>query len=93
MADALRRGVSHDELSRRSHIDRWFLKRLASHLELERVLIGRAPGHLAREEWQLLKRKGWTDRTIATLMNVTEEKVSAARLKAGTEHAFLSVDT
>jgi carbamoyl-phosphate synthase large subunit len=98
LADALRKGVSVEELSARCYIDRWFLGRLAFLLEGEKILRAK-PWPLSAPELSSLKKRGWTDRAIAEVLTLhtskayREEDVRETREKAGVYGAFHSVDT
>jgi carbamoyl-phosphate synthase large subunit len=92
VADAIRKGASPEEISRRSHIDLWFLQRMAIHLAEEKTLRGKS-WPLSAEDLQRIKRRGWTDRAIAGVLGISEEKVRLDREAAGVHAAIHSVDT
>jgi carbamoyl-phosphate synthase large subunit len=97
LADAIRKGADLTELSRRSGVTEWFLRRIEIHLSAERIMMAhRFP--YEREVFQSIKHLGWTDRGIAGFLQasgepISEEQVLHARLSAGVEAGFLQVDT
>ncbi len=99
---ALRRGVTVEDLSRATGVDRWFLDQLLEIVrerhDLEEAL---APGGdraavlaaLSRRDWLRAKRRGFSDAQIAYLAGAAESDVRAARLAAGAVTTFKTVDT
>jgi len=92
LADALRKGASTSELSRRSGVTEWFLQRIARHLSAE-ALMRQNSFPFAPEIFRKIKELGWTDRGIAGFLEKSEEEILHARQRAGVESAFLQVDT
>lgn len=62
--EALRRGVSHDEIYEITRIDRWFLGKLGNIAALEKHL---SAGGLDTEKYAIAKQYGFLDRTIEKL--------------------------
>jgi len=92
VADALRLGATREEISSRSAIDPWFVDRIASMLECEKLLKSKS-WPLPAEDLKRIKARGWTDRAIACVLDLTEEQVRLAREKAEIRGVFQSVDT
>ncbi|MHB8439777.1 MAG: carbamoyl-phosphate synthase large subunit [Acidimicrobiales bacterium] len=100
---ALRRGISVDEMTASTGVDRWFLDQLQritdARMALERrAVAGDGTSDLDRRQWRSLKRLGFSDAQIAYLLSlsgrpVREEEVRAARLAHGVEATFKTVDT
>ncbi|MED5263169.1 MAG: carbamoyl-phosphate synthase large subunit, partial [Myxococcota bacterium] len=90
--EAFRRGVSVEELHRRSHIDPWFLRNLKDlcvlEAELEALPEGERVGAL-REA----KEAGFSDGRLADLWSLDEDAVRAMRHAAGVRPVFKRVDT
>ncbi|MCC7105326.1 MAG: carbamoyl-phosphate synthase large subunit [Chloroflexi bacterium] len=87
---ALRRGVSSQELSDWSGIDRFFLDKLANIVAVERRLLSeRLTPRLARTA----KRLGFGDGQIANLSDMLPEQVRAQRQAWGLKPAYKMVDT
>ncbi len=92
LADAFRQGVSIQELAKRSMIDPWFLGRIKKYLEGEGLLRSK-PWPLSREELLEIKSRGWTDRAIAEVTQLSEERVRKDRESLGIFGVYHSVDT
>ncbi|MDJ0852997.1 MAG: carbamoyl-phosphate synthase large subunit, partial [Myxococcota bacterium] len=92
LAEALRRGVSPEELHRRSYIDPWFLGNLAAIVAMEGDLAALRPEE--RAAWlRPAKQAGFSDRRLAALWNVSEEDVRTLRHEAGVRPVYKRVDT
>jgi carbamoyl-phosphate synthase large subunit len=92
LADALRRGISVEELERRSRIDPWFLGNLAEIVEMERQLAALPPAE--RREWlRPAKQMGFSDRRLAALWNSSEDAVRTLRRESGVRPVYKRVDT
>jgi carbamoyl-phosphate synthase large subunit len=92
IAEALRRGVSVEELHARCWIDPWFLRNLQEIVETEAALAAAAPD--AREAWlRPAKQMGFSDRRIAALWGTDEHAVRALRHRLGVRPAYKRVDT
>lgn len=59
--EALKRGISVDQIHNMTMIDRWFLEKLMNLINLERWL---ADGELTQEKYDIAKRYGYLDSTI-----------------------------
>ena len=92
IVDAIRKGISLEEIGRKSHIDLWFLSRLQIYLEGEKVLRSLA-WPVSKEVLISLKTKGWTDRAIAGVLGLSEEQVRRDRESVGVHGQFQMVDT
>ena len=83
VADALRLGMTVDELYALSFIDPWFLREMRKIIELER----------GTRDLRTLKRNGFSDRQIAKLTDRTEGDVRAERHAKGIRPVYKRVDT
>ncbi|MBN23017.1 MAG: carbamoyl phosphate synthase large subunit [Bdellovibrionaceae bacterium] len=92
IADAIRLGISIEELSQRSGIDPWFLTRMQEHLQGE-TWIKENEWPLNSDLFRKLKKRGWTDRAIAGAAGKTEDQVREARLSHNVHVSFHQVDT
>ena len=98
VAEALRRGVEVDELAARSKIDPWFLDQLSLIVEQRRWLEQLAEGPdgiegLDRAAWRRTKQLGFSDAQVAYLFDVEHDVARRARLAAGVDVTFKTVDT
>lgn len=90
IAEAIRRGISYDEIYRITQIDRWFIDKLAILVEMEQSLQEtELDVPLLREA----KRLEFPDNVIAQLTGKTEEQVREMRYANGITASFKMVDT
>jgi carbamoyl-phosphate synthase large subunit len=105
VADALREGMTVEEIYALSYIDPWFLREIRKIVELERSVIlsaakdplrddegGPSPSSRFRMTWEL-KRHGFSDRQLAKLTNRTEAEVRAERHALNIRPVYKRVDT
>jgi len=88
VAEAFRRKFTMKEIAKLSGIDPWFLFHIREIVLFEGVL-KRKKLAVIREA----KRYGFSDKRIAEILNVTEEKVRAARKRKGVKPVYKIVDT
>ncbi|MDX1609797.1 MAG: carbamoyl-phosphate synthase large subunit [Halofilum sp. (in: g-proteobacteria)] len=93
VAEAFRRGWSVQEVFDLTWIDRWWLVQIEDLVHEEQALRETALGALTRERLWTLKRKGFSDHRLATLMGAAEHEVRAYRHELGVRPAFKRVDT
>ncbi|MEL7154991.1 MAG: carbamoyl-phosphate synthase large subunit [Actinomycetota bacterium] len=95
VAEALRRGMTVDELYQLTSIDPWFLDQLLVIIEQRRWLeeFDGGPAGLSRAEWRRTKQLGFSDDQVAHLCGGTEADARRARLAAGVVTTFKTVDT
>jgi carbamoyl-phosphate synthase large subunit len=92
LMEALRRGVSLEELHDRSGIDPWFLRNLNQIADFERGL--QAASEAERAVWlRPAKQMGFSDLRLAELWGDTEANVRELRRSAGVIPVFKRVDT
>ena len=93
VADAFRSQFSLEEVAGYSGIDPWFLVQIEELMALEASLDGRGVEHLDRTEWRQLKRKGFSDARLATLLHTSEDQVRERRQELGLRPVYKRVDT
>jgi len=93
IADAFRYGLSVDEVFNLCMVDPWFLVQIQNLVELEKGMKGRALESFARDELYALKRKGFSDRRIATLLESHEDKLRALRHELDIHPVYKRVDS
>ncbi len=93
VAAALRRGWSVERVVEATHIDRFFIERMADMVALQENLRGMALDDLDADALRTLKRYGMSDEQIAHLTGSTELEVRARRKELGVVPAFKTVDT
>jgi carbamoyl-phosphate synthase large subunit len=92
VGDALRCGMSVDEVYVLSNIDPWFLRQIRHIVELEAAHSSTGP-EAGPSTLRTLKRNGFSDRQIAKLTNTTEAEVRAKRHATGLRPVYKRVDT
>jgi carbamoyl-phosphate synthase large subunit len=93
VAEALRRGISIDEIHSLTKIDPWFLHHVSVIVACENKLRDREKKSLTVEEMREAKRNGLSDRRIAALVGVTPDDVRAQRMALGVTPVYSRVDT
>ena len=93
VADAFGAGFSLDEVHHYSKIDPWFLIQIQDLVQEELALEKKQLSDLDREELRRLKRKGFSDKRIAQLTNVSEKAVRDYRHTLGILPVYKRVDT
>jgi carbamoyl-phosphate synthase large subunit len=93
LADALRIGMSLEEVHQLTHIDPWFLAQIEDLIRQEKALAGKRVGDLDRNALLNLKRAGFSDRRLAKLLNATQDAVRAKRWELGVRPVYKRVDT
>ncbi len=98
LADAMRAGLSIEEIHELTWIDPWFLHNIRQIVEKERELIvaadkARNPDEDFSELLLEAKRFGFSDRRLASLWNLSEEEVRNLRWEKGIRPVFKRVDT
>jgi len=81
VADAFRSGMSVEEVYQVSKIDPWFLAQIEDLIWDEARLTEMALSDLDRDSLWRLKRKGFSDKRLATLLDVSEKELRERRLK------------
>jgi carbamoyl-phosphate synthase large subunit len=93
VADAFRFGMTLDEVYALSHIDRWFLAQLAELVQVEQEVTKQAGRRLTRERVRRWKRKGFSDRRLATLLRTNEIRFRRQRHTLGVHPVYKRVDS
>ena len=92
VAQAMRMGMSVEEIHDVSKIDPWFLDRLADIVRLEGMVRSHGLPPDAGN-FRALKAAGFSDARLAALAGLAEADVAAARRKLGVQPAFKRIDT
>src|SRR6266513_940514 len=90
---ALRRGVPVDRLAAATGIDPWFLDGILQIVEERTRLAAVSLADATRRDWRRGKRLGFSDAQLAYLWQSDEDTVRAARLEAGVDVTYKTVDT
>jgi carbamoyl-phosphate synthase large subunit len=93
VAEAIRAGLDFDEISSLTRIDDWFLSQIAELLERERELSSTSLAALDAQDFRQLKREGFSDARIATLLREPEDAVRGRRHDLGVRPVYKRVDS
>ena len=93
LADAFRIGMSLDEIFEETAIDPWFLAQIEELVAIEGQLNSRELASLSAEELRFVKRKGFSDRRLGTLMASHQHAVRERRHALGVRPVYKRVDT
>ncbi len=93
LGDALREGFSLEELHDITKIDRWFLAQIADLLETEKTLSEKSLSDIDAELLRKLKRKGFSDKRLSTLLSCDESAVRSLRDELKVLPVFKRVDS
>ncbi|UTW54950.1 carbamoyl-phosphate synthase large subunit [Kordiimonas sp. SCSIO 12610] len=92
IAQALREGVSLEEINRVCHYEPWFVRQLESIVSAEKELIENGLPDDARE-MRKLKMLGFSDARIAELTGTQENDIMTKRHNLGVRPSFKRIDT
>ncbi|MCW5828186.1 MAG: carbamoyl-phosphate synthase large subunit [Deltaproteobacteria bacterium] len=91
LAEAIRQGLSDDQLYQLTRIDPWFLRNIREIVETEKQLMS---GSLPRgRDLRRLKQMGFSDRRLGKLTGYTEAEIREARHADGIRPVYKRVDT
>ncbi len=93
IGDAIRMGMSLDELFDLTKIDPWFLEWLFDLIETEKEIAKSAGKNISAKRMLGWKRKGFSDRRLAQLLQTTEDKVRKLRHEKKVRPVFKRVDS
>lgn len=90
IAEAMRRGVTIDEINSITKIDKWFLSKIENIIKMERAL---ATHELTANLLRKAKKMGFADKTIAAIVGKTEFEIRDLRKANGIIPTYKMVDT
>ena len=93
IAEALRKGISYDEIHEITMIDIWFIDKINRIVEMEKALEESRGSSLETELLREAKRMEFPDSVIARLTGKSEEDILAARRREGITPVYKIVDT
>ena len=93
VADGFRKGLTVDEIFEFSKIDPWFLVQIKDLVDQEKIIENQTLSDLDQQQLYDLKRKGFSDSRIASIIQATEEEVRNLRSDLGIRPVFKRVDT
>lgn len=93
IADALRMGMSINNIHELTSIDPWFLVHIEDIIKTEEIIKTKKIYDINYEFLKKVKKKGFSDLRIAILMNVLEKEIRAIRYNLNLHPAYKRIDT
>jgi carbamoyl-phosphate synthase large subunit len=93
LADAFRSGLSFADIHQACKIDPWFLAQVEDLINTEKTLSTKTLATLEPGELLRLKRKGFSDRRLAKLLETKESEVRSVRHKKGVRPVYKRIDS
>lgn len=93
VADAFRYGWSIAQVHEQSRIDPWFVAQIEELVKLEADVRSKNLSSLDKDYLYMLKRKGFADTRLATLLNTSEEQVRQLRHSFSIRPVYKRVDS
>ncbi|HVA55398.1 MAG TPA: carbamoyl-phosphate synthase large subunit [Gammaproteobacteria bacterium] len=93
VADAFRAGLSLEEVASHSRIDPWFLAQIEDLVGEERLIATDGLKALDALRLRALKRKGFSDSRLASLLDCKESEIRALRIRHGIRPVYKRVDS
>jgi carbamoyl-phosphate synthase large subunit len=93
VGDAFGQGFSLEEVHQLTHIDPWFLAQIKEIVDIELELEKHTLNDLSRDMILALKKKGFSDRRLAYLLDSTEGEVRKTRHALNVRPSYKRVDT
>ncbi|RFU68042.1 carbamoyl phosphate synthase large subunit [Peribacillus saganii] len=91
--ELLRRGVTPKTIHEATIIDYFYLHCFAGLVSLEKEIAASSLSKVSKAEMQIYKEKGFSDRYLASVWEVTEEQVRQHRISLGVSAVYKTVDT
>ena len=93
VADAMRLGLTNDEIHEMTSIDPWFLAQMRELIDIEKRVEGANLADISREDLFFLKQKGFSDKRLAKLTGCHEDDVRNRRHALNIRPVYKRVDT
>jgi carbamoyl-phosphate synthase large subunit len=93
VGDAFAHGFTLEEVHELTRIDPWFLAQIKEIVDLELEIEKRTLADLDRDTLLFLKKKGFSDRRLAYLLDITESEVRKLRHSLNVRPVYKRVDT
>ncbi len=93
IGDALRLGMSVEEIYELSGVDPWFLVQLEDLIKDEERVSSMALSDMDKDQIYRLKRKGFSDARLSKLLGVSEKQFRKQRQSLGVRPVYKRVDT
>lgn len=93
VAESFRRGMTITAVHQYCKIDIWFLAQIQNLIHEEKTIIQEGKQSLTADKLRQLKRKGFSDSRLATLLNTSEQAVRESRHENNIRPVFKRVDS
>ncbi|GGI89525.1 carbamoyl-phosphate synthase large subunit [Legionella impletisoli] len=93
IADAFRKGMLLEEINQESKVDPWFLAQIQELVHYETLIKGRALQDLDKTTLRQLKRRGFSDAYLGTLLHCSEAEVRTYRKSLGVLPVYKRIDS
>lgn len=93
VGDAFAQGFSLEEVHQLTKIDLWFLSQIKEIVDIELALEQKTLADLGQDTMRELKRRGFSDRRLAFLLDTSEAEVRKVRHQLGVRPVYKRVDT
>lgn len=93
VADAFRIGMTLDEVYQMTDIDMWFLVQIKELIDIEKRVAQVKLEDITKEEMLFLKKKGFSDKRLASVLGVKEADVRRRRHALDVHPVYKRVDT
>ena len=93
VADAFRIGMTLDEVHQMTDIDMWFLVQIKELIDIEKRVAQVKLEDITKEEMLFLKKKGFADKRLASVLGVKEADVRRRRHALDVHPVYKRVDT
>ncbi|MBR2584675.1 MAG: carbamoyl-phosphate synthase large subunit [Thermoguttaceae bacterium] len=86
--EALRRGVTVEQIQEKTHVKAYFLQQMKELVEREKEILSHKGGALPDELLKTAKLEGFSDRYLAKLLDVSEKSIRDQRLAMGVKETW-----
>jgi len=93
LGDALRSGMTVDEVYKHTAFDPWFVNNMRQIIEKEEELKGMNPTAVTRDQLYEAKQYGFSDKMLAKLWKISEDQVRELRWSLKVRPVYKRVDT
>ena len=93
VADAFRIGMTLDEVHQMTDIDMWFLVQIKELIDIEKRVAQVKLEDITKEEMLFVKKKGFSDKRLASVLGVKEADVRRCRHALDVHPVYKRVDT
>ncbi|MDZ7316206.1 MAG: carbamoyl-phosphate synthase (glutamine-hydrolyzing) large subunit [candidate division KSB1 bacterium] len=93
VAEAIKAGISIDEIYELTYIDKWFLYKIQNIVEIEKRLLEVGEQRCPKELLEEAKQHGFSDKQIARALKMTDHEVRELRKAYGLSPKVKQIDT